>query len=76
MDEGKNVEANDKHEEVTTKHKPINNEVEQQRKEVEEFKPSDADMERIKRQEDRWNTPSGGVGATWKQEMEEMKKQK
>ncbi|MDY8163985.1 hypothetical protein P4310_27630 [Bacillus thuringiensis] len=76
MNEGKNVEANDKPEEVTTNHKPNNNEVEQQRKEVEEFKPSDADMERIKRQEDRWNTPSGGVGATWQQEMEEMKKQK
>lgn len=65
MNEGKNVEANDKPEEVNTKHKPNNNEIEQQRKEVEEFKPSDADMERIKRQEDRWNTPSGGVGATW-----------
>ncbi|KAF6548604.1 hypothetical protein ABWK26_19975 [Bacillus toyonensis] len=76
MNEGKNVEANDKPEEVTTNHKPNNNEGEQQRKEVEEFKPSDADMERIKRQEDRWNTPSGGVGATWQQEMEEMKKQK
>ncbi|KXY32334.1 hypothetical protein EXW28_28305 (plasmid) [Bacillus mycoides] len=87
--EGKNVEANDKPasstagvkanekpEEVTTNHKPNNNEVEQQRKEVEEYKPSDADMERIKRQEDRWNTPSGGVGATWQEEMEEMKKQK
>ncbi|QQN86372.1 hypothetical protein [Bacillus toyonensis] len=76
MNEGKNVEANDKPEEVTTNHKLNNNEVEQERKEVEEFKPSDADMERIKRQEDRWNTPSGGVGATWQQEMEEMKKQK
>ncbi|PEI87953.1 hypothetical protein [Bacillus toyonensis] len=76
------VKANKKPEEVTTNHKPNNNEVEQhhnkeqQRKEVEEFKPSDADMERIKRQEDRWNTPSGGFGATWQQEMEEMKKQK
>ncbi|EJP84365.1 hypothetical protein [Bacillus cereus] len=70
------VKANEKPEEVTTNHKPNNNEVEQQRKEVEEYKPSDADMERIKRQEDRWNTPSGGVGATWQEEMEEMKKQK
>ncbi|MDW9210505.1 hypothetical protein BTTOUR_17345 [Bacillus thuringiensis serovar toumanoffi] len=33
-------------------------------------------MERIKRQEDSWNTPLGGVGATWQEEMEEMKKQK
>ncbi|MGH1286479.1 hypothetical protein [Bacillus toyonensis] len=75
------VKVNKKPEEATINDKP-NSKVEQnhnkerQRKEVEEFKPSDADMERIKRQEDRWNTPSGGVGATWQQEMEEMKKQK
>ncbi|PEO62725.1 hypothetical protein COI41_14360 [Bacillus toyonensis] len=75
------VKVNKKPEEATINDKP-NSKVEQnhnkerQCKEVEEFKPSDADMERIKRQEDRWNTPSGGVGATWQQEMEEMKKQK
>ncbi|MEC3556688.1 hypothetical protein, partial [Bacillus thuringiensis] len=92
INDGKNIETNDKPasstagikadnkpEEATTNCKPNNKEVEQyhnkeqQHKEVEGFKPSDADMERIKRQEDRWNTPSGGVGATW---QEEMKKQK
>ncbi|MES5927243.1 hypothetical protein QCI77_14670 [Bacillus cereus group sp. MG9] len=33
---------------------------------------TEAEKARILRQEKRWNTPSGGIGATWQDEMKEM----
>ncbi|EJQ04077.1 hypothetical protein ACVNRM_07765 [Bacillus paranthracis] len=48
---------------------------EQQRKEMEQYELSEEDKMRIKRQEKRWNTPSGGIGGTWQDEMKEMESQ-
>ncbi|PFA23140.1 hypothetical protein CN373_07090 [Bacillus cereus] len=47
---------------------------EQQRKEIEQYRSemTEEDKARIQRQEKRWNTPSGGVGATWQDELKEM----
>lgn len=36
---------------------------------------TEEDKARILRQEKRWNTPSGGIGATWQDEMKEMEEQ-
>lgn len=36
---------------------------------------TEAEKARILRQEKRWNTPSGGIGATWQDEMKEMEEQ-
>ncbi|WP_187770537.1 hypothetical protein [Bacillus mycoides] len=33
---------------------------------------TEEDKARIQRQEKRWNTPSGGIGATWQDELTEM----
>ncbi|MED2878919.1 hypothetical protein P4240_19505 [Bacillus thuringiensis] len=47
---------------------------EQQRKEIEQYRSemTEEDKARILRQEKRWQTPSGGVGATWQDELKEM----
>ncbi|OPD53367.1 MULTISPECIES: hypothetical protein [Bacillus cereus group] len=47
---------------------------EQQREEAKKYQSelSEEDKARILRQEKRWNTPSGGIGATWQDEMKEM----
>lgn len=37
---------------------------------------TEAEKARILRQEKRWNTPSGGIGATWQDEMKEMEEKK
>ncbi|MDA2267075.1 hypothetical protein PDN28_14320 [Bacillus cereus] len=46
----------------------------QQREEAKKYQSelSEEDKARILRQEKRWNTPSGGIGATWQDEMKEM----
>ncbi|PFS14449.1 hypothetical protein COK55_13770 [Bacillus cereus] len=36
---------------------------------------TEAEKARILRQEKRWNTPSGGIGATWQDELKEMEEQ-
>lgn len=47
---------------------------EQQREEAKKYQDemTEEDKARILRQEKRWNTPSGGIGATWQDEMKEM----
>ncbi|PGY17200.1 hypothetical protein [Bacillus cereus] len=45
---------------------------EQQREEAKKYELTEEDKARIQRQEKRWNTPSGGVGATWQDELKEM----
>ncbi|MGZ9651550.1 hypothetical protein [Bacillus cereus] len=47
---------------------------EQQRKEAKKYQDemTEEDKARILRQEKRWNTPSGGMGATWQDELKEM----
>ncbi|QWH39347.1 hypothetical protein EXW53_21700 [Bacillus mycoides] len=47
---------------------------EQQREEAEKYQSemTEEDKARILRQEKRWNTPSGGIGGTWQDEMQEM----
>ncbi|HFI2420647.1 hypothetical protein OCE55_05245 [Bacillus paranthracis] len=50
---------------------------EQQRKEAKKYQDemTEEDKARILRQEKRWNTPSGGIGATWQDELKEMEEQ-
>ncbi|SCC62986.1 hypothetical protein [Bacillus mycoides] len=48
---------------------------EQQRKEMEQYELSEEDKARILRQEKRWNTPSGGIGDKWQDELKEMEEQ-
>ncbi|AWC30022.1 hypothetical protein [Bacillus cytotoxicus] len=47
---------------------------EQQRKEAKKYQHemTEEDKARILRQEKRWNTLSGGIGATWQDELKEM----
>lgn len=47
---------------------------EQQRKEAKKYQDemTEEDKARILRQEKRWNTPSGGIGATWQDELKEI----
>ncbi|MDM5464402.1 hypothetical protein [Bacillus cereus] len=45
---------------------------EQQREEAKKYELTEEDKARIQGQEKRWNTPSGGVGATWQDELKEM----
>ncbi|PGM81840.1 hypothetical protein CN957_10140 [Bacillus cereus] len=47
---------------------------EQQREEAKKYQSemTEEDKARILRQEKRWQTPSGGVGATWQDELKEM----
>ncbi|PFJ98973.1 hypothetical protein COI97_18900 [Bacillus cereus] len=45
---------------------------EQQREEAKQYELTEEDKARIQRQEKRWNTPSGGIGATWQDELKEM----
>ncbi|MEC2258363.1 hypothetical protein P9H08_17115 [Bacillus cereus] len=47
---------------------------EQQRKEIEQYRSemTEEDKARILRQEKRWNTPSGGIGDKWQDELKEM----
>ncbi|MFJ8419836.1 hypothetical protein ACIQ7P_13415 [Bacillus wiedmannii] len=47
---------------------------EQQREEAKKYQDemTEEDKARILRQEKRWNTPSGGIGTTWQDEMKEM----
>ncbi|WP_349916928.1 hypothetical protein [Bacillus cereus] len=49
----------------------------QQRKEAKKYQDemTEEDKARILRQEKRWNTPSGGIGATWQDELKEMEEQ-
>jgi outer membrane protein assembly factor BamE (lipoprotein component of BamABCDE complex) len=50
---------------------------EQQREEAKKYQSemTEEDKARILRQEKRWNTPSGGIGGTWQDEMKEMEEQ-
>ncbi|WP_144507701.1 hypothetical protein [Bacillus thuringiensis] len=48
---------------------------EQQREEAKKYELTEEDKARILRQEKRWNTPSGGIGATWQDELKEMEEQ-
>lgn len=50
---------------------------EQQREEAKRYQSemTEEDKARIQRQEKRWNTPSGGIGGTWQDEMKEMEEQ-
>ncbi|WP_267377585.1 hypothetical protein [Bacillus sp. GM_Baccil_2] len=50
---------------------------EQQRNEAKKYQDemTEEDKARILRQEKRWNTPSGGIGATWQDELKEMEEQ-
>lgn len=50
---------------------------EQQRKEAEKYQDemTEEDKARILRQEKRWNTPSGGIGDKWQDELKEMEEQ-
>ncbi|CAH2461579.1 hypothetical protein AB3X48_00400 [Bacillus sp. S4] len=50
---------------------------EQQREEAKKYQSemTEEDKARILRQEKRWNTPSGGIGGTWQDEMKEMESQ-
>ncbi|PFI32202.1 hypothetical protein COI53_08570 [Bacillus thuringiensis] len=50
---------------------------EQQREEAKKYQDemTEEDKARILRQEKRWNTPSGGIGATWQDELKEMEEQ-
>ncbi|KEK25174.1 hypothetical protein [Bacillus gaemokensis] len=50
---------------------------EQQRKEAKQYQSemTEEDKARILRQEKRWNTPSGGIGDKWQDEMKEMEEQ-
>ncbi|MCU4958656.1 hypothetical protein OB990_20895 [Bacillus cereus] len=47
---------------------------EKQREEAKKYQSelSEEDKARILRQEKRWSTPSGGIGATWQDELKEM----
>ncbi|PFM63980.1 hypothetical protein COJ48_13535 [Bacillus cereus] len=50
---------------------------EQQREEAKKYQSelSEEDKARILRQEKRWNTPSGGIGDKWQDELKEMEEQ-
>lgn len=50
---------------------------EQQRKEAKKYQDemTEEDKARILRQEKRWNTPSGGIGDKWQDELKEMEEQ-
>ncbi|HDR8121786.1 MULTISPECIES: hypothetical protein [Bacillus cereus group] len=50
---------------------------EQQREEAKKYQSelSEEDKSRILRQEKRWNTPSGGIGDKWQDELKEMEEQ-
>ncbi|MCC2347484.1 hypothetical protein LKM13_25940 [Bacillus anthracis] len=50
---------------------------EQQREEAKKYQDemTEEDKARILRQEKRWNTPSGGVGDKWQDELKEMEEQ-
>ncbi|MDA1836481.1 hypothetical protein PDJ96_07030 [Bacillus cereus group sp. BY17LC] len=50
---------------------------EQQRKEAKKYQDemTEEDKARIQRQEKRWNTPSGGIGDKWQDELKEMEEQ-
>ncbi|PEW01514.1 hypothetical protein CN425_12940 [Bacillus cereus] len=48
---------------------------EQQREEAKQYELTEEDKARIQRQEKRWNTPSGGIGDKWQDELKEMEEQ-
>ncbi|MGG5792779.1 hypothetical protein [Bacillus nitratireducens] len=48
---------------------------EQQREEAKKYELTEEDKARIQRQEKRWNTPSGGIGDKWQDELKEMEEQ-
>ncbi|MES5846164.1 MULTISPECIES: hypothetical protein [unclassified Bacillus cereus group] len=50
---------------------------EQQREEAKKYQSemTEEDKSRILRQEKRWNTPSGGIGDKWQDELKEMEEQ-
>lgn len=48
---------------------------EQQRNEAKKYELTEEDKARIQRQEKRWNTPSGGIGDKWQDELKEMEEQ-
>ncbi|MFJ8352193.1 hypothetical protein ACIQ69_01975 [Bacillus paramycoides] len=48
---------------------------EQQREEAKRYELTEEDKARIQRQEKRWNTPSGGIGDKWQDELKEMEEQ-